>query len=230
MPLLKDLVSQVKTAFKAISSDTDLSDRMVAAMIRDVSLKFIKQQNDKKKLFASPNIFTILPCLQLEEVPLSECCDYHSPCTIRKSIQTIPRIAESPNYGLLIQGVYTLDIFNRKGRSIKYTTPNRYSNSLRLGLRNMEDAYWIMGNHLYVSNQDIEIVQLSAHFEDPVDFTLYNCDTPPACNPNPLYLEAKIPGFLLSTIIDEVLKILSATYERAKPDTSVDNKNEESHT
>jgi len=202
--------------------DILISDRAIAAELRSTALKFIKQQTDRRRLLASPNIFTTLSCIEMEEVPVSSCCSYQSDCMMAKSKEPLPKLAEGI-YGVLVQGVYSVD----KRVSFKQTSPNRYVNMLQLGMKNVDKYFWVgTDKYLYITDPNIELVSIIALFEDDVDFQLYTCDNPPPCPTNPLDLEFKCPGFLESGVVQETYKTLLETFERTKENRQVDDKEE----
>jgi len=113
----------------------------------------------------------------MEKVPLSECCEYTNEKLVAKSIKKLPKIGEG-FYGLAIQGVFGLD--NKK--QFKETPAKRYANNLKMGIKGL--YFWIINDHLYVSNEDTESVNMFAYFsEDIPNNLLYspNCD----CKPKP---------------------------------------------
>lgn len=215
---VRDGVSEIRSMFKLVNMDDLISDRAIASAIKTTSLKFIKQQTDKRKLLSSPNIFTELTCLKMQQVPLAECCTYISECTISRSVAQIPKIAENI-YGLLVQGVWSID----KKNEFSQMDANRYANSLRLKLKNPKQYYWVLNNYLYISSPDIELATISACFEDDIDFTKYTCDdSVPDCNENPLDLEFKCPGFLQRDIFSEVYTTMLKTYKNSQDDKTSD--------
>src|SRR6185437_4931310 len=109
MASTREMVSKIRSSFKLIALDNLVTDRFIANELKSVAFKLIKQQQDKRKLLSSPTIFTELKCLELEEIPLAQCCNYTSPCTIRRSIKRLPKLGESSNFGILVQGVFSID-------------------------------------------------------------------------------------------------------------------------
>lgn len=220
MSTIRDSVSQVRTLFKLTSFDDSISDRAIAHLLKNTAIKFIKQQVDRRKLFASSNIFTSLDCIPMVEVPLSECCDFVSDKTITRSKYKIPKISESI-YGLLVQGVWDLN----KRYKFTETTPNRYANTLKLKLRKEEKAYWILNGYIYTSDPNLEKISMAAYFEEEFDITQYSCDpcNNVECPNNPLDVEFKCPSFLISSVEKEVYEIILQTYKRSVQDHTSDN-------
>jgi hypothetical protein len=218
MPTLREAVSQIRTSFKLLSSDNLISDRAIANELKSVASLLIKRELDKRLLYSSDSIFTELPCIQMEEVPLSQCCNYVSPCMIARSKETLPKIGEN-KYGLLTQYVASMD----KKVMFKFSDPNRYVTLLQLYPgKQIEKYYWIQNEYLYITDPNIESVRLSAYFEEDVDFAIYTCADPAPCPTNPLDLEFKIPGYLLNNVLTMTRETLLKTYKQSKDDKTED--------
>lgn len=220
MSTVRNAISSVRSAFKLVSDDNIISDRYIAFELKKTAFKLIKQQTDKRKLWASPNIFTPINCLEMVQVPISECCNYVSNCTIARSKNKIPKIAEGI-YGSLIQSVFSLD----KKIKFKECTPTRYANILNLKLKQDAKYFWIYDDYLYISDPNIEMVSISAYFEEDVPDSLSACNTS-ICPTNPLDEEFRVPGYLEKDVIDIVYNTISQTYKRSKQDITSDNKDD----
>lgn len=221
---LRQAVSQIRASFKWLNSDNLITDRAIASELKSVAYLLVKRQTDKRKLLGSNTLFTQVDCLEMERVPLAECCSYTSPCDIGKSVLTIPKIAENV-YGLLIQGVYSID----KKVRFNYMDPNRYTNYLRLYPtgEQRERVFWIQNNHLYITDPNIQTVTLSAFFEEDIDLSIYGCNRATfECPTNPLDLEFKCPGFLLNDVFSVVRDNLSKTYKNSQADDTENNRDE----
>jgi hypothetical protein len=215
----KEAVSRIRAMFKLISSDDDISDRAILSELRSTTHQEIKRQTDKRKLLASPNIFTEIPCVEMVEANLVECCSYVSDCKIARSKYKLPKIGENI-YGLLMRGVYSID----RSTSFSFITPTRYSNYVALKTKRLEDFYWVYDGYLYISNPLIEMVSVSAYFEEDVDPLLFSCsgDGGNECPPNPLDLEFKCPGFLEDAIMLQVMTKFAKTYKQSIADQTED--------
>lgn len=210
---IRSAVSQIRSMFKLVSYDDIISDRAIMQELKNTAIKFLKQQTDKRRLFASPNIFTTLSCIEMQDVPLAECCSYTSPCTISRSVSKLPRISEGI-YGLLVQGVYSLD----KKSKYKETTATRYASYLKMGLRKDYKFFWVLDGYLYVSEEGIETVSIAAYFEEDINPELYACQEIITCPTNPLDLEFKAPSYQVQDIINATYNTILQTYKRSIPD------------
>lgn len=231
---LRDAIAQVRSVHKLVSSDAKLNDRTIARELKNAALMLVKQNTDKRRLWSSPNLFTPLPCLELVERSLGECCNYTSPYTIARSKEKIPRIAEGI-WGPMIQ--YCTGITIVRGKELKESNPVRFSNLLKLGLKNKEIFFWIHNDYLWVTSPEMEAVEFSAYFEDDVPTSLLYPGEDCSCKPkptnadlckNPLDQPYRLPGYLVSTAIDMVSKRLLQSYFNLVQDKSADGNDQQS--
>jgi hypothetical protein len=213
---------------KLLSTDSLITDRAIASEIKNNSLLLIKRETNLRKLWATDTLFTTIPCLEMVEVPISECCDYVDPCTISRSKEKIPRIAEG-NYQYIIQGVYSINAMSGQGKKLKEITVNRYINLLKLPIIKKEAYYWIMNNYLYVSNPLLKAIRMTALFEEDVPNSIMfsECCCGESINidefcKNPLDKPYSLPGYLQSQVLELTTKKLLQTYFSIKTDISDD--------
>ena len=228
MSTLRKLVSDVRSVHKLLSTDSLITDRAIASEIRNNSLLLIKRETNLRKLWATDTLFTTIPCLEMCEVPLSECCDYVDECTISRSREKIPRISEG-NYQYVIQGVYSINALGGKGKKLKEISVNRYVNLLRLPIIKNEAYFWITNGYLYVNNPLLQAVRFVAFFEEDV----HNDILYPECGCgkeyslediciNPLDKEFACPGYLEQQVLQLTSQKLLSTYFNIKTDMSED--------
>jgi hypothetical protein len=227
MSTVRKLVSDVRSAHKILSTDSLITDRAIASEIRNNSLLLIKRETNLRKLWATDTLFTTIPCLEMCEVSISECCDYVDPCTIARTTFKLPRISEG-NYQYVIQGVYSINAMSGKGRKLKEITVNRYINLLKLPVIKKEEYFWISNGYLYVSNPLLKAVRFVALFEEDVDNEIMypecGCGTPNYTNEqlcmNPLDKEFPLPGYLEQQVLQLTSQKLLTTYFNIKTDVS----------
>ena len=75
MGTLRKLVSEVRGIHRLLSTDASIIDRLIASELRISSLLLIKRELNLRKLWNTDTVFTTLPCVEMEEVSISECCD-----------------------------------------------------------------------------------------------------------------------------------------------------------
>lgn len=235
MSTLRDLVSGVRSTHRLLSSDAMITDRAIASEIRESSLLLIKRETNLRKLWATDTIFTTIPCLEMVEVPISECCEYSDNLTIARSKYKLPRIAEG-NYNYVIQGVYSIHIIGGQGRKLKEISINRYLNLLKLETKRNEEYFFINNGYLYVTSAAVEKVRISALFEEIVPNNIMypeDCDCGDVrvdddeyCM-NPLDKEFFLPGYLEAQVMSLVSKSLMESYFRLKGDITSDGLDEQ---
>ena len=230
MPILRKLVSDVRSMHKLLSTDSMITDRAIASEIRNNSLMLIKRETNLRKLWATDTVFTTIPCLEMVEVPISECCNYVDPCTVARSKFKLPRISEG-NYQYVIQGVYSINAMSGQGKKLKEITINRYINLLKLPIIKKEEYYWITNDgYLYVSNPAVKAIRLVALFEEDVPneimYSECGCGQGEVSDEdwckNPLDKEFALPGYLEKQVLELTSQKLLSTYFRLKTDITDD--------
>ena len=167
MATLRKLVSDVRSVHKILSTDSLITDRAIASEIRNNALLLIKRETNLRKLWATDTLFTTIPCLEMVEVPISECCNYVDECSIARTKFKLPRISEG-NYQYVIQGVYSINALGGQGKKLKEITVNRYINLLKLPVIKKEEYFWISNGYLYVNNPLLKSIRFVALFEEDV--------------------------------------------------------------
>lgn len=186
-----------------------------------------------RRLWATDTLFTTIPCLEMIEVPISECCDYVDECSVARSKYKLPRICEG-NYQYLIQGVYSINVMGGKGKKLKEVTINRYVNLLKLPFVKNEEYYWIVNDYLYVSNPFVRALRMAALFEEDIPSELLYPDCDCGSNitnddwcKNPLDKESFIPGYLEKQVLELTSQKLLTTYFKVKGDITLNNIDEQ---
>jgi hypothetical protein len=225
MSTLRKLVSDVRSMHKLLSTDNLITDRAVASEVKNNALLLIKRETNLRKLWATDTLFTTIPCLEMVEVPISECCDFVDPCTVARTRYKLPRIAEG-NYQYIIQGVYSINALSGRGTKFKEITINRYVNLIKLPIIKRESYFWIMNGYLYISNPLIQAIRISALFEQDVPneimFPECGCGgieyTDSEWCKNPLDKPYALPGYLEKQVLELTSQKLLTTYFRLKTD------------
>jgi hypothetical protein len=230
MSTLRQYVSDVRSMHKLLFTDTILTDRSIASELKYNTLLLIRRETNMRKLWATDTVFTTLPCLEMEEVLISECCDYSDTCMIARTKTKIPRITEG-NYQYVIQGVYSINVMGGKGKRLKEITVNRYLNLLKLPIIKKEEYFWISNDYLYVTNPSIQKIRLVALFEEdvPSEILYPDCDcggqniTDEEWCKNPLDKEFPLPGYLAEQVLSMTSQRLLSTYFKLPTDLSPNN-------
>ena len=229
MSTYRKLVSDARSMHKLLSTDNLITDRAIMSEIKNNAFLLIKRETNLRKLWATDTVFTTIPCLEMVEVPISECCDYVDPCTVGRTKFKLPRITEG-NYQYVIQGVYSINAMSGQGKKLKEITINRYVNLLKLPIIKKEEYYWISNGYLYVNNPLLKAIRLVALFEEDVPNTIMypecGCGTP-SYTPeqlcvNPLDKESPVPGYLEKQVLELTSQKLLSTYFKLKTDITSD--------
>jgi len=229
MSTFRKLVSDARSMHKLLSTDNLITDRAIMSEIRNNAFLLIKRETNLRKLWATDTVFTTIPCLEMVEVPISECCDYADPCTVARTRFKLPRITEG-NYQYVIQGVYSINAMSGQGKKLKEITINRYVNLLKLPIIKKEEYYWISNGYLYVNNPLLKAIRLVALFEEDVPNEIMypecGCGTP-SYTPeqlcvNPLDKESPVPGYLEKQVLELTSQKLLSTYFKLKTDITSD--------
>jgi hypothetical protein len=229
MATLRKLVSDVRSVHKILSTDSLITDRAIASEIRNNALLLIKRETNLRKLWATDTLFTTIPCLEMIEVPISECCNYVDECTIARTKLKLPRISEG-NYQYVIQGVYSINAMGGTGKKLKEITVNRYINLLKLPIIKKEEYFWISNGYLYVNNPLLKSIRFVALFEEDVNNEIMypecGCGSPEytldeICK-NPLDKEFPLPGYLEQQTLELTSQKLLSTYFNLKTDMSAE--------
>ena len=231
MATLRKMVSDVRAMHKLLSTDSLITDRAVASEIKNNTQLLVKRETNLRRLWATDTLFTTIACLEMVEVPISECCEYADPCTVARSKFKLPRISEG-NYQYLIQGVYSINAMGGKGQRFKDITINRYLNLLKLPIIKKDQYYWIAnGGYLYINNPSLKAARISAFFEEDVPNNIMYPEC--GCGPvpvvideeyckNPLDKEYGCPGYLEKQVLELTSQKLLSTYFRVKSDMTYD--------
>jgi hypothetical protein len=223
------MVSRVRSTHRLLHADGQLNDRSIASELKSVALLLVKRDTDKRKLWNTNSLFHTIPCLEMEPVPLSSCCDYQSEANVARSKHKLPKIAEG-NYQYLVQGIYNTEGMKR----LDLVTLPRYINILKLGLKTPRTYAWLgEDSYLYASNEFVSSLKIVAFFEEDLPGAILNPDcqcknisTTTLCT-NPLDLEFKCPGYLQDNVITMTSERLLRSYFRLPEDRSADQKDEQ---
>lgn len=231
MSTRRSLVSGIRGMHRLLSSDAYINDRIILSEIKRTGSLLKKRETNLRKLWATDTIFETIPCLELIEVPLSECCEYVDECTIARSKLKLPLVAEG-NYQYVIQGVYPINALGGQNKKLTPITINRYVNLLNLPIVKKETYYFITNGYLYVTNPFTKAVRMVADFEEDIPNAIMypdcDCGTEPSLEElcmNPLDKKINIPGYLEKSVLDIVSQKLLQTYfniPQDKADNDID--------
>lgn len=223
---IRQVVSNLRQLIKQVSADSVINDRTIASELKNAAALLIRRELLLRRLWSSASIFEQIKCLTLCEVPLAECCSYSSACTIRKSSCRIKGLADLGTFGMAIQGVFSVD----GTKKFKEANPSRYENILRLKIPDKKSFFWFMDGYLYITDPDIEAINLVAYFESDLQLEGENCSCTNAAEKsnciNPLDLEFRCPAYLIENASQMVLDKLARIYKSSSVDGVSDEKDD----
>lgn len=227
----REYVSQVRSSHKFLSADQSLTDRLILSILVKNRNFLANQRLNERKLWQTDSLFTNL-CLELEQVPLAECCNYTSDIQITRTKYQLPKINEGI-YNYAIKGIYNVET----SKKFSEITPDRYINLLMLRTVKNQTYAWIYNNYIYTTNPNLEAIKLTAFFENhdlPKELLFPQCgcqkikyDNTEYCT-NPLDREFKFAGYLSQPLIDMTSKYLLETYHNIPQDKNSNNLDETS--
>lgn len=218
--LNREIVSRIKSLLRFTTSDILISNRMILGVAQSMNVKLTTQNLQKRQGSNSPNLFTDIPCLEMETVPLVSCCNTTIDCQVAKSKEELPSIVET-YLNVVIRGVYSID---GKVAFKEVQSPTRYSDILKIYPNKRDNFYWIQNKHLYITNPDIEVVKLSAFFRDIVDLSNFSkCkEDEEVCPINPLDMEWKSLPKLEDDIVRLSVEFIMNSFKRIPPENTSD--------
>jgi hypothetical protein len=228
MATVRKLVSDVRAMHRLLSTDNLITDRAIASEIKNNTILLVKRETNLRRLWATDTLFTTIPCLELEQVSITECCDFVDDCTIARTKLKLPRISEG-NYQYLIQGVWSINAMGGIGKKFKDISINRYLNLLKLPIIKNESYYWIVNDYLYLTDPLVQKVRIAALFEEDIPNEVRysgKCSediTNEEWCLNPLDRESFCPGYLEKQVLELTSQKLLNTYFRLKDDLATNN-------
>ena len=228
MATVRKLVSDVRAMHRLLSTDNLITDRAIASEIKNNTILLVKRETNLRRLWATDTLFTTIPCLELEQVSITECCDFVDDCTIARTKLKLPRISEG-NYQYLIQGVWSINAMGGLGKKFKDISINRYLNLLKLPIIKNESYYWIVNDYLYLTDPLVQKVRIAALFEEDIPNEVRysgKCSediTNEEWCLNPLDRESFCPGYLEKQVLELTSQKLLNTYFKLKDDLATNN-------
>ena len=220
---IKSAISVIKSDNKAFSDDSMLTNRFIWSKIQSKTLFFLKQRNDKLNLNNNNFLYSVLDCVDMEMVNSINCCKEIPACEILRSVEKLPKIAES-NLASIIKGIYNLDNSER----IDFVSINDVIRLTNSKYKPKGIKAFIKDEYLFIPfRKNPKAVAIEAYFENPLEVYQRNkCKEQDSCI-SYYDLEWKCPSDLQSVVIQEVNKELSYFFSRVIPDENTD-KNDQS--
>lgn len=187
-----------------ISDDSEIDIEQIYFKI-DSTRAFLIRQDQSKGRSLSDNIIQTLPCLEVQQVSASECCNINSSCTIMRTKLRIPRPIELYQKDLITR-VSGTNILSSSWNYIPYAQVE-YSG---LSKWNKNSTKWFLKDgYIYIINPpNLTTITVSGVFERPSDLATYKTCSNQACySPESEYpISAHMLPTLKQLILEDLMR------------------------
>lgn len=221
--LNKDIIQRIQSLYsKGVQSDDKrLSSRHIFNKLQSMRNRLLYEKSNKNQFLSQTN-YQVLPCVELELVPIHECpCIPCKGCQVYRTKYPLPQ----PVSGIskhLIRSVTTLDgkgIYNETSwENAKYQAYQKYTSS--------DPNFYITNGYLYItSKNEAEVIRIELLAEDITKVYSYPsyCPTETSCES---YLDKEFPldGSMIDTLIEMSVQELLAVFNQGREDSSNNSK------
>lgn len=209
---LRQVISTVVDDLKSVNLDDRFSYRFIGRKLTKRIETVLKQDSVDRTIFNINEIWKPLKCIELKDVPLSE-CSYDSCETIKKSCKPIPKVYTG-KYGNYIK------ILNVKNSmEYKQCKPFEYKDIKNRQFQNKKIKYfWIEEDYLFIPDSDVEDVKGFGLFKDSQEADFFNGTVD--CCFKPLDSELLIPDYIIDIAIKDVVSELRQINKTLPQDTN----------
>ena len=156
--IYRELISRIRNTLKEVSKDSILTNKHIYNILRTSSIFLIKREADTKNFIYFASDLWSTTCINMIQVPSTECLDIPTECTLWRSEHKLPPYVESST-GLIYKSISSVD------NSIGYLLSTPYIIGLKSKLKYNKTRYvWIENNYLYSYNAH-PILKVIAFFE-----------------------------------------------------------------
>lgn len=90
---LNELIYEIYETLNILADDTDVQYLWVATLICDRRVKWLAQENNKNRAI-DPALIQVLPCVELIDVDVAECCSVITDCYVKRTKEKIPNFIQ----------------------------------------------------------------------------------------------------------------------------------------
>lgn len=162
----REIVSLINNKLKAVNVDAWVSPKFILFTAINAVSDLIKRQSDRAKLFAQQEGWTAIDCIEMVEVPVTECADIDMKQTqkLMKSKYPIPDTFTG-DFGDIIKYVASINFKTYYNR----VTPREWSAIQKRQFQGKK-YFFILNNHLYIpcidsSEPSPEVIRMEAMFK-----------------------------------------------------------------
>lgn len=219
----REFADRIKTSLRLVGKDRFISRRFILNIAREKAKLLITQKLLDKTLYREEGIYTEIPCIKMKCIDVFECdiVEFRSCNKLMRSEKKLPEVLYT-RYGSSVRAVFNID----NSEIIKETTPTKYiRDKARLGYTN-EPKFYIKGGYLYITDSEVERVNLYLLTLDTFKARQCGCDGVDKCD-TPLNYPFIVPDKLEAIVAQETLNEILNGYARIIPDERPD-KNQKS--
>ena len=162
----REIVSKITNRLRALNINDFISPKFVLFSAIDATSELIKRQSDRAKLFTQQEGWTAIDCIEMVEVPVTECGAIEMKQTqkLMKSKYPIPDTFTG-DFGDIIKYVASINFNTYYNR----VTPREWSAIQKRQFQGKK-YYFILNNHLYIpcinnSEPSPETIRMEAFFK-----------------------------------------------------------------
>ncbi len=210
-----EFISEVRNDLRSVSVDEWIPGKYIHHKGKGFASLFIKREADDKRLHKYTNLWTTIPCLELVEDDLANCCHEFIPNCVKvmRSKEKLPEIY-STRFGYLIQ-VYSMDY----SKHYILSSPSQYKLTLNREFQDPRKRYcWIENDYLIIPDVMVTNVAVKAMFTDKSKALALSCDASKNDCISLLDEEFVIPEHLIADVKNATVKNLLEAYKRITPD------------
>lgn len=216
MQTVREVISEVRNDLRANSIDEWVPSKYIHSKLKGAASLFIKREADDRRLQKYLDIWTVIECLEMEEIPLIQCCNIDIPnCkTVMRSKKKLPDIY-STRYGYAMT-ISSVDY----ERDYLATTPREYKYNMNREFVDRSKRYfWIENGHLIIPGSMVQNVRVRAIFVDKAAAVRLNtCGDENTGCVNFLDQEFVVPEHLLKNVKDATTSAILNSYKQLQPD------------
>jgi hypothetical protein len=213
-----EFISEVRNTLRSASVDEWIPGKLIHYKGISYSALFLKREADDKRLHKYTNLWTTIPCLEMVEDDVINCCSEFIPnCTkVVRSKEKLPDLY-STRFGYLIQ-VYSLDY------SKQYTiaSPRQYKYYQMGTFKDPRKRYaWLENGYLVIPDTMAKSVIVKGMFTDKSKALALSCKDEDSTDTSCVSLldqDFVIPEHLIADVKNAVVKELAEIYKRIQPD------------
>lgn len=223
---VRQIISEVRNDLKALNVDTWIPGAYIHSKAVDIAEKFIKRDQDDRRMYNYANLWVTIECLPMKEINLAECCGITiSDCdTAMRSIDKLPALYTS-RYGYLlnISSIdYDKDYIGTTSKLFKYNNSRKY-------IDRTKRYFWLENDHIIVPGVSVEILKVKGMFKNKQKALRLGCEKDNTSCIRVLDEEFIAPGYLLEDIKKATVLSIITPGGQIVPDT-FPNRNENEKT